>query len=361
MLVFEFNNIYVISSIFLIFIVFIKIILGYEKDRNRFKKDAIMNVFIYVMLYHILTYIAGIFIGFVRTIYSLSFLSIIQNILPIISSIIVIEILRYMINKKAGDNKYLLMYSTVVFVLVEIMFLVALYSYQSSEMWLTIIALAILPTISKNILLNYMAIHYGFLPGILYRLLMEIPDYILPIFPNFNDYMIAIFGFILPLVILFIIYRDTIKKAIKKDKEFDSSLKKHFVAKISGVILIIITFTIIVLTSGLFKYFTLSIGSGSMEPNLNIGDVVVVQKISEEEISELKVDDILVYEKDDVVIVHRIDEIRSEGDNSYFITKGDNNKEADNWLVDEATVLGKVSLRIPLIGYPTIWINDLIE
>ncbi len=361
MTIFEINNIYIISSAFFIFIIIIKLLVGYESDRSRFKKDSLMNIFIYVMVYHIITYVCGIFIGFVRTIYSLEFLSIIKNVAPVIISIIVVEILRYVINKKIDNNKWLLLFSTIVFVLIDIMILVSLYSYQGREMWLTVIALAILPSISKNILLNYMAIKFGFYPGILYRLLMEIPIFLLPIFPNFNDYMQAIFGFVIPLVILFLMYRDIIKKTnkFKNKKENDTSLNKHYFTKIISLILIFVTILLIVLTSGIFTHFTLSIGSGSMEPNINMGDVVVVRKIDDP--SLLEVDDVLVYEKDNIVIVHRINEVIVNNDKYSFITKGDNNNDVDNWFVESDTILGIVDLRIPIIGYPTIWINDLIK
>ncbi len=320
-----------------------------------------MNVFIYVMVYHILTYIVGIFIGFVRTIYDLSFLTIIENVSPILIVIIIMEVTRYSIAKKCGDNKYLLLYTTVVFTLIDIVILTSLFNYLGSEMWLTITALGILPSISKNIFLTYTVTKFGFLPAIFYRVLMELPQFVMPIFPNFNEYLDAIFAFILPFLIFWFVYRDIIKKQKMKNNEKDSSLDKHLISKLLSMILIIITIVIISLTSNLFTYFSLSIGSGSMEPSIKKGDMVIVEKIKSENLDILKVGDVLVFERENVVVVHRIEEIRESNNTYSYITKGDNNNDIDNWIVEEQTIIGKVVGKIAYIGYPTVWLNEQIN
>ncbi len=359
MLIFRFDNIYILSLSLVLFLIVIKFTVGYEKDRNRFKKDALMNIFIFVMVYHIFTFVAGIFIGFTRTVYDLSFLNIVRNIVPVIIMIITMEILRYAINKKIDKNKWLLLLSTITFVTIDICFQVMLFRYNGVDAWLTVTALAIIPSITKNILLGYTVINFGIYPNILYRFLMELPIFLLPIFPNFNEYMNAIFAFVLPLVILWFMYKDIVKKRLKEKKGEESSLSKHWVSKIVSTVLILVTLFTIGLTSGIFSYFSLSIGSGSMEPNINIGDVVVVEKIEENEVSKLVVGDILVYNMEDVIIVHRIEEINENNDVYSFITKGDNNKSVDEWVVTPNLVVGKVVFTIPLVGYPTIWLNDL--
>ncbi len=361
LLVFDITNVYVISLFLFFFLIIVKFTLGYEKDRGRFKKDALLNIFIYVMVYHILTYIIGIFLGFVRNIYDLSFLVILENIVPVILAIIVTETLRYMINKKCEDSKYLLLFSTIVFTLIDIVFLVSFYNYLGSDLWFTITALAVLPSISKNIFLSYTVYKFGLMPAILYRLLIELPAYIIPIFPNFNEYLDAVFNFILPFLIFWFVYRDIIKKQKKKNKEHDSSLDKHIVSKLMSLALIMFTIVVIGLTSNVFTYFTLSIGSGSMSPQINKGDIVIVEKIKEDEIATLKEGDVLVFEQEGVVVVHRIEEISEKNDSYLFSTKGDNNNDVDNWVVTEDRIIGKVLYKIAYMGFPTIWLNEFIS
>ena len=43
----------------------------------------------------------------------------------------------------------------------------------------------------------------------------------------------------------------------------------------------------------------------------------------------------------------------------YFYTKGDNNDDVDNYEITEDQFIGIVNHKIPLIGYPTVWVNSL--
>ena len=45
----------------------------------------------------------------------------------------------------------------------------------------------------------------------------------------------------------------------------------------------------------------------------------------------------------------------------YFYTKGDNNENKDNYIIYPDTILGDVKVKIPYIGLPTVWLNQLFE
>lgn len=87
--------------------------------------------------------------------------------------------------------------------------------------------------------------------------------------------------------------------------------------------------------------------SNSMEPKINVGDLLVVTGYG-----DYKLNDIVVYHKPSVGfdIVHRIINETSDG----YVTKGDNNPYTDNWIVKRKEILGKVIIAIPLLGYPRI-------
>ena len=114
------------------------------------------------------------------------------------------------------------------------------------------------------------------------------------------------------------------------------------------------------LTSGMFKYYALAIGSESMEPKINKGDVVVVEKLNEKEIKKLKEGEVLVYKHNDMVIVHRIVRVKEYNGAIYFNTKGDNNGEEDSWTIDEQLVIGRAIFKIPYLGVPTVWLNEKV-
>ena len=61
----------------------------------------------------------------------------------------------------------------------------------------------------------------------------------------------------------------------------------------------------------------------------------------------------------DVVVVHRIDEIIKQDGEYYFYTKGDANSKRDNYVIYEEMIVGTVQLKLPCIGYPTVWFSEL--
>jgi len=98
------------------------------------------------------------------------------------------------------------------------------------------------------------------------------------------------------------------------------------------------------------------VSSGSMVPNLNVFDVIVVQ--GNVPFDNLKVGDIIVFNRPtghDRVIVHRVAEILSE--NPLVIrTKGDANPGSipgTDFPITKQDYIGKVEYVIPQIGYVT--------
>jgi len=101
--------------------------------------------------------------------------------------------------------------------------------------------------------------------------------------------------------------------------------------------------------------------SGSMEPTLKIGDLLIIRGgLKAEDIHASPKDgDIIIFhspsDPNGIPIVHRaIEKIQKDG-KWYFITKGDNNPYDDyrtfGWLVPEDYIIGKVIFVIPKVGY----------
>lgn len=94
--------------------------------------------------------------------------------------------------------------------------------------------------------------------------------------------------------------------------------------------------------SNLFGYTFFEVTTGSMSNTIEINDVVIV-KITK----DIKIDDIITYINDDVIITHRVVEQNGE----QIITKGDANNDLDK-PIQRDMVLGKVVKTIPRLG---IW------
>lgn len=93
----------------------------------------------------------------------------------------------------------------------------------------------------------------------------------------------------------------------------------------------------------------LSVLSGSMEPKIHTGSVVVIKPIP-----IYKVGDIITYGKNtktDIPTTHRITEMKAVEGSMLYKTKGDANNAEDSKEIGEKEVMGKVLFSIPYLGY----------
>lgn len=96
----------------------------------------------------------------------------------------------------------------------------------------------------------------------------------------------------------------------------------------------------------------LRVVTGSMEPEIPQGSVVVSKETDPE---ELQVGDVISYYSRDPVIkgqinTHRISEIDESGAETLYVTKGDANNLNDFYAVHKEDILGKVVLCSTLLG-----------
>ena len=90
--------------------------------------------------------------------------------------------------------------------------------------------------------------------------------------------------------------------------------------------------------------------SGSMEPELNVGDLIIIREYKDGQ--KPQVGDVIVYQSSSVAIVHRVIEV----DGDRIVTQGDANNAADESF-DVSAVKGSVVLSIGLIGYIVLFLK----
>lgn len=95
--------------------------------------------------------------------------------------------------------------------------------------------------------------------------------------------------------------------------------------------------------------------SGSMEPEINVGDIVIVKKAKQEEI---RVGDIVSFTSGNVMVTHRIVEIADNNGKIEYTTKGDNNNTEDLRTITYQDIVGKYNYKIPKIGYAILFIQQ---
>ena len=101
----------------------------------------------------------------------------------------------------------------------------------------------------------------------------------------------------------------------------------------------------------MFGYKPAIVLSGSMEPTIETGSIVLIDKNDTEDIAK---GDIIAFNVDNTFITHRVTKIDDEG----IHTKGDGNQTADLWVLQQDDVVGKTAYWIPKAGYVASWLTS---
>lgn len=95
----------------------------------------------------------------------------------------------------------------------------------------------------------------------------------------------------------------------------------------------------------LFGYSSFAVISGSMQPSIDVYDIIVVKKVAQ---SKLSAGDIIAFfDGGGNVITHRIAGISESDGKIRYITKGDANNANDTESIPYENVIGKYSFKIP--------------
>ncbi|MEG0025933.1 MAG: hypothetical protein RR732_01560, partial [Bacilli bacterium] len=95
------QNIYTICF-WLTVILCLFVLVGLEKNKFLKQMDVLESIFIYSLTFLIITYLSGIFFGYIRSPYNLTIIGIIKNIVPLIIIIILAELSRFYIIVKCN-------------------------------------------------------------------------------------------------------------------------------------------------------------------------------------------------------------------------------------------------------------------
>jgi signal peptidase len=95
-------------------------------------------------------------------------------------------------------------------------------------------------------------------------------------------------------------------------------------------------------------YSSSVIMSGSMEPAIPVGSIVVVKSVDPDKV---KIGDVIVFQRNNSKTLHRVIAKIAENNSYSFKTKGDANEYPDQWLVQPEEVRESLLLTIPYYGY----------
>lgn len=134
------------------------------------------------------------------------------------------------------------------------------------------------------------------------------------------------------------------------------------ISKITTIIIWIVLFIamgVLLLTvasqkTDVFGYRLYTIMSGSMEPTIHVKDAIITQKIDEPQKG-----DVIAFQNQKSITVHRIIEVYTEENKPVFYkTKGDANSAEDEGFVQKSQVKGKVIFRSSAIGNTILFLQS---
>lgn len=317
----------------------------------KLKKEIVDYTLIAVLGYIIVYLISGLFVSFGKNPNSTTLKGLIINFWVTGTVILTREYVRYLII----NNTYEKQKKKVGIALIIIMTLLEVKTLNITDMNVYYafkqIASAFLPVLSKNILFTYLAYCKNYVAAVCYDLLIYLVLWLSPILPKMTWFMIAIIDIATPIILLLYIRYIKRKKDYFKSKEGASDSEPK-----SVIVLVIIVILAIWFALGIFPVKPIAIATGSMSPQINIGDVAIIKKCGP---NDVEVGDIIEYKMPDFTVVHRIVEIKQENGRYYFATKGDSNDSRDKNLVTEDQLIGKCLFKIRYLGYPAIWITGV--
>lgn len=348
-----FNN-----YIYIIFLLSILVLLilryGIELKPSVNQKRVLVNIAIALLIYFLLIYISGLFIGFNKTIYTFNLSNFINNIIPTFLIIVLSELIRFEFIKKSNYNAFVIVVSCILFIFFEASINFKLYDFTIPDQIYEYVGFVIFGSISKNIFMTVSCIYTDYINNIIYRSIMELYIYFVFIVPALGPYVSSVLLIIFPILLCFVVYTTV------KAKIIDKPNKKKLYNVFFGVVFTIMI-VILLLNSGFLKYQTLTIGSNSMKDFMSKGDVIIIRKANEKEKLQIKKGEILIFKYDKKIISHRVYDVIKRDGNVYFRTKGDNNDQLDAAIIKTSDVIGTLKYRIKYIGLPSVWLQELFD
>ena len=338
------------------FAIVTSLLLKKHKTNKSYSKIAAKSITIVLIASLIIGFNLGLIIGFTRTFFPPIGNTLLFGFFPTIIIIVAVEFIRKSLLDNAFDKKFLIVFITVALTIVCISAEINIFTINSIEDGFIITSTVILPIIADNMLSTYLVKRAGIKPALIYRLSRGLYLYVLPIAPNFSQYLYSVMWVIVPFLCYYLTKRDLPEEIVKRGGKIEKTIfsKKHHYAILAlPVVAILVTLTILV--SGVLRYKMIAIATGSMAPVFERGDAIIYDKEG-----ELEAGDVLAFKHEGKIIAHRIIKISEHDTRKTYYTKGDANNTTDKYAIEENAVLGKVLFVIKYIGFPTVLFNETI-
>jgi signal peptidase len=312
-------------------------------------KTTIIRLALVIGFFQLALYvIGGLFSSFGKSPYSFTPTGILTNVVFVGLMLVGMELSRaWLINRLGRKHTLLAVAFVAVFYTLLSLPLARITGLRPELASITYVNSTVLPALAENMLASFLALLGGPLAAIAYRGILQAFWWFCPILPNLPWAFKGLIGVVVPIVGL------VVANTLRTSRPRQRQARRERGGSLAGwVVTTIIAVVIIWFAVGLFPVQPTMVISGSMRPNLDVGDVVIIAKVSADII---KPGDIIQFgEAEGVTTVHRVVEVREIEGKRVFITQGDANRAPDPDPVLTDNVVGKMILNIPKVGWAAI-------
>ena len=340
-------------------------ICGLRRIRLWFNRRIFLLATLIAILQIVALVDAGLFTGFSRSPYSFTRRGLMINSIFVLSALIGTELSRACLMKDFGMKRPFLTLGLVTL----------LYSFMDRPvvgylgvdrplLLAEFLGTSFLPTLSKNLLVSYLALLGGPFASIAYRGCLEAFKWFCPVLPDLPWGIEALLGVLVPSLGFIIVSQFTNPRLLRRlripteTKRSRRSVGAKGSSARNWTIISALCVLIVWTATGLLGISPTVVLSGSMRPTMEIGDIAVSV---ERPIDSIKPGDIIQYSYPGGMTIHRVVEIGQLDGPKFFITKGDAEPTLDPRPVTPSQVRGKVVLTLPKLGWLSIHTKTVIK
>jgi signal peptidase I len=327
---------------------------GYRAAGKLKTRSGIIQIGLMIGICQIIFYtIGGLFSSFGNSPSSFTALGIFTNLVLVVATLAGMELSRAWLINHLGKRIFVGLAGISVFYTVLSLSLSQLTGIKADVSTLSFINSSFLPSLMENILATLLALLAGPWASIAYRGVIMAFWWFCPILPDLSWSLKGLIGLAVPILGMVLVWNSYMARTRRgKARRSNEGLQAGWI--ITAVVSVMIVWFAV----GIFPVHPVLVGSGSMSPFMNTGDVAIIAKVKSDSI---KVGDVIEFRKSqEVNIVHRVIALKDKTGANVIITRGDANGAPDADPVIPANVVGKVVFNIPKVGWLAVAVKGLI-
>jgi len=337
-------------------------ICGFEKIRSWTNRRIALMALLAAVFQIFILIDAGLISKFGKSPLSFTPRGIALNLTLVTTTLLGTELSRAYLTKNLNRKRPTLTLGlmTILYTFINVSILTLL-NFQDPLAYSKFLGTGFLPVLTQNLLATYLALLSGPAASLAYLAPLQSFLWFSPILPNLPWGYEALLGVMVPTIGFIAITQATNPTLLRKIGILSRTRKPTRPTKKSSPRGWLIVSALCVLmvwgSTGLLGFYPSVIGSGSMRPTMDVGDLALVISVDS---AKIQVGDVVQFWDGEQMILHRVIDVVGEGNAILFQTKGDNNPAPDPDPVLPAQIRGKIIFNIPKLGWISIYLKTAI-